>query len=277
VIKSAMNIDPEIFDQTAVNSLISFIPTDDDMTQLKDFFDGGSDPSTLGSAEQFMWPYGKVPQLSERLKCFKYLVDFDPKKRDLEPDIIRLNQCAEFIKTDKKVERILEIILHTGNFLNAGNSRLGAAMGFHLETLAKLHDTKTADNKQTVFEVLIEMIKDQQPEHIAFTKAESELMDDGARISLQTVESELNKLVKEFGVVSQLAPTINSVGDDDLFAKRFDQFSVRAKVELETMEKQFTQANQNYQDVVTLFGEDPKAMGPEEFFCSVEVVCGEDH
>jgi len=102
IIKAAMNIAQEVFDQAAVNSLISFIPTDDDITQLKDFFDGGSDPATLGTAEQFMWPYSKVPQLSERLKCFKYLVDFDPKKRDLEPDIIRLIQCSDFIKNDKK-------------------------------------------------------------------------------------------------------------------------------------------------------------------------------
>jgi len=270
-----MNIDQEVFDQAAVNSLITFIPTDDDNTQLKDFFDGGSDPATLGTAEQFMWPYSKVPQLSERLKCFKYLVDFDPKKRDLEPDIIRLKQCSDFIKNDKKIEKILEIILHTGNFLNAGNSRLGAAMGFHLETLAKLHDTKTSDNKQTVFEILIEMIKDQQPSFIAFSKAESELMDDGARISLQTVESELNKLVKEFDVVSNLAPTIKPVNAaEDLFPKRFDEFQQRAQGELEELKKNFAEANNSYKQVVALFGEDPQIMGPEEFFAVWKMFVG---
>jgi hypothetical protein len=154
-----MNLDTELFDQLSVTALVSFIPTDDDMTQLKDYFDGGSDPNNLGTAEQFMWPFGKVPQLSERLKCFKYLVDFYPKVNDLEPDINTLLKCSQYIKSDKRIEKILEIILHTGNFLNAGNNRLGAAMGFHLETLTKLNDTKTTDNKQTILDIIIEMIK----------------------------------------------------------------------------------------------------------------------
>jgi len=161
---------------------------------------------------------------------------------------------------------MLEIILHMGNFLNAGNSRLGAAMGFNLETLAKLHDTKTSDNKQTVFDITVEMVKDQQPSYIAFTKAESELMDDGARISLQTVEAEKSKLVKEFYVVKDLAPTIVQVDADDLFGKRFEEFRLRAEGEVVDIEKKFEEAKKNYESVVKLFGEDPATMGPEEFF-----------
>jgi len=249
-----------------VNALISFIPTDDDMTQLKDFFDGGIDPATLGTAEQFMWPYGKIPQLSERLKCFKYMVDFVPKHNDLEPDIEILLKCSEFVKSDKRIEKILEIILHIGNFLNAGNNRLGAAIGFHLETLSKLHDTKTSDNKQTVFEVIVEMVKDQQPEIIQFSKEVNDLLEAGARVSLQTVEAELNKLVKEFDVVTKLCPTITTVDSEDLFQKRFTEFVDKAKEDLSKLEATFNSANKTYSDVVTLFGEDPKIMGPEEFF-----------
>jgi len=193
-------------------------------------------------------------------------VDFTPNKNDLLPDIEKLSKCTEFIKTDKRIERILEIILHTGNFMNAGNSRLGSAMGFQLETLTKLHDTKTADNKQSIFEILVEMIKDQQPELISFSKTESEIIDDGSRVSLQTVESELNKLVKEFEVVCNLAPTIKTVDDEDLFQKRFGEFIIKAKGELTDLQNIFKEANDSYISVVVLFGEDPKIMGPEEFF-----------
>jgi len=161
---------------------------------------------------------------------------------------------------------MLEIILHTGNFLNAGNNRLGAALGFHLDTLSKLHDTKTSDNKQTIFEVIIQMIKDQRPDLINFRKEDNELLEAGARVSLQTVEAELNKLVKDFDVVSALSPTINTVDSDDLFVKRFDEFTVKAKQDLSILEEKFQKANKTYQEVVQLFAEDPKVMGPEEFF-----------
>lgn len=85
-----------------------------------------------------------------------------------------------------------------GNFLNAENRRLGQATGFKLETLGKLNDTKTADNKRTMFEVIIEMIYDTKPELLKFTKADVDLLSNGARVSLQTLEPELRKLQKQF-------------------------------------------------------------------------------
>jgi len=139
-------------------------------------------------------------------------------------------------------------------------------MGFHLETLTKLNDTKTTDNKQTILEIIIEMIKDQQPDTIKFNKEDNELLEAGARVSLQTVEAENTKLIKEFDVVTKLSPTINSVDSEDLFSKRFDDFVEKAKLDLEKLEKNFENSNKSYQEVVLLFGEDPKTMGPEDFF-----------
>jgi hypothetical protein len=54
-----------------------------------------------------------------------------------------------------------------GNFLNSGNNRLGAASGFKLETLKKLGDTKTTDNKQTIFDILVAMIYDTEKVQLA--------------------------------------------------------------------------------------------------------------
>jgi hypothetical protein len=240
------------------------------MTQIKDYLEGeGNDPNLLGTAEQFMWIYGKVPQLAERLKCFKYLVDFEPKKCDLKPDIDILDKISTFIKTDKRITKILEIILHVGNFLNAGNRRLGQAQGFDLETLSKLQDTKTSDNKFTILEVIVEMIRDQKPELLKFDKSELDLIDEGARVSLQIVEGELKKLRKDFDTMADIAPTITPVSEDK-FQKRYQEFQEKASVALEAMEKDFDEANAKYDAVVLAFGEDPKKMGPEEFFWGLE-------
>jgi len=233
----------------------------------------GNDPNMLGAAEQFMWVFGKVPQLADRLKCFKYMVDFEPKKIDLKPDIDTLDKVSAFVKNDKRIAKILEIILHVGNFLNAGNRRLGQAAGFDLETLTKLNDTKTTDNKLTILEVIVEMIKDQNPELLKFDKSELELIDEGARVSLQTLEGDLKNLRKNFDSTAQLAPTINPVTDDK-FPQRYKDFEEKAKVDLETMEKDFSDANAKYETVVLAFGEDPKKMGPEEFFLVWKTFCG---
>lgn len=118
------------------------------------------------------------------------------------------------------------------------------------------------------------MIKDQAPDIIKFTKEDNDLLEAGSRVSLQTVEAELNKLVKEFDVVSKLSPTINTVDEEDVFQKRFKEFSEKAKEDLAALEEKFNSANKTYQDVVTLFGEDPKTMGPEEFFAVWKTLVG---
>jgi len=91
-------------------------------------------------------------------------------------------------------------------------------------------------------------------------------LEAGSRVSLQTVEAELNKLLKEFDVVSKLSPTIKMVDEEDLFSKRFEEFAAKAKTDLDKLDETFKAANKTYQEIVLLFGEDPKIMGPEEFF-----------
>jgi hypothetical protein len=233
---------------------------------MKDYLDGGGEFAMLGPAEQFSWDLAKVPQLRERLQCFKFMNDFDPKKVDLKPDLDTLEKSSTFVREDKKISALLELILHMGNFLNAGNPRLGKARGFGFETIAKLQDTKTADNKGTVVDVLVELVKDQKADLLKFSKEELALLDSGARVSLQTVEAEMKKLSKDFESVTKTAPTIEANGDDDVFQKNFNTFQERAKVELKQMEEDFKKGNDSFLSIVTLFGEDPKIMGPEEFF-----------
>lgn len=100
-------------------------------------------------------------------------------------------------------------MLHVGNFLNAENRRLGAATGFKLETLEKLSDTKTSDNKKSMFDIIVEMIYDSKPELLKFTKADVDLLSAGARISLATLEPELRKLQKQFEGLWQFAFVLN--------------------------------------------------------------------
>jgi len=246
--------------------MIGFVPTDDDNNNIKTYLDDGGDFNMLGQPEQFMWNFGKVSNLSQRLQCFKYMVTFEPKKVDLHPDIVTLKKVSHFLKTDEKIAKLLEVVLHIGNFLNAGNSRLGLAYGFSLDTLAKLQDTKTTDNKSNVFEVIVEMIKDSKSEFLKFQKPEMELLEAGSRVSLQTIDSELRKLRKEFDAASALAPTITEDGVDDQFQSRWNSFAEKAQTDLVELEGDFKESNTEYETAVTLFAEDPKTMGPEEFF-----------
>jgi len=267
VIKSAKNLDSEVFDAVAVQALSGFVPTDDDNTNIGQYLDGGGEFNMLGAPEQFMWQFGKVPDIAQRLQCFKYMITFEPKKVDLHPDIVTLKQVAQYVKTDSKIAKLLEIVLHVGNFLNAGNSRLGTAYGFSLDTLSKLQDTKTTDNKATVFEIIVEMVKDTKQDLLKFPKTEIDLLEAGSRVSLQTIDGELKKLRKEFDSISALAPSIGAHDDaQDLFQSRWTAFSEKAIGDLAELEGDLKTSVTEYENLVQAFAEDPKIMGPEEFF-----------
>jgi hypothetical protein len=53
--------------------------------------------------------------------------------------------CAE-VRSSSLMRHLLKLALEIGNFLNASSPQ-GAAVGFHLETLLRLRDVKSTNNK----------------------------------------------------------------------------------------------------------------------------------
>lgn len=81
------------------------------MDQMNEYLEGGGDKTKMGTAEQFAHEFGQVPQLVDRLNCFQYLVDFEPKKVDIMPDISTLEKCSTFVATNEKIAKFLEVSL----------------------------------------------------------------------------------------------------------------------------------------------------------------------
>lgn len=88
------------------------------------------------------------------------------------------------------------------------------------------------------------------------------------------MEAELKALSKNFNAASEVAPTVELMGEEDQFLKNFTAFADRAKVELAGIEDSFKKANEMFNSVLAGFGEDPKVMGPEEFFGVWKAFCG---
>ena len=65
----------------------------------------------------------------------------------------------DFVENNQLFHKWLEVILLFGNYLN-GSSNRGGAYGFKLDTLAKLSEIKTSDNKKTLFYYIAEYIGD---------------------------------------------------------------------------------------------------------------------
>jgi len=154
-----------------------------------------------------------------------------------------------------------------GNFLNGGSNR-GAAFGFKLNTLVKLIDTKTVDNKSSLMHYLVKVLKDKYRD-IDLISFSDELKNVVAakRVALSILSADVTKLRKGLAEAEndlKLIPKMEGV--DDVFHKVVPRGIKKCRAQFENLESDFTEAVNEYEKTAELYGESPKVMAPEQFF-----------
>ncbi|KAK4368831.1 hypothetical protein RND71_012623 [Anisodus tanguticus] len=89
------------------------------------------------------------------------LIKFCPTKeemetlrvKDLRTNLSTINDATREVKESAKLRQIMQTILTLGNALNQGTAR-GSAVGFKLDSLLKLSDTRARNNKMTLMHYL---------------------------------------------------------------------------------------------------------------------------
>lgn len=136
------------------------MPTEAEILQV-DSFEG--DALSLADCDQFVLLMGTAPGYDLRLKSilFKnsYKIDID----DLNSKIFKFFSAFDFIKKSEKLHKWFELILAFGNYLN-GQSNRGGAYGYKLDSLIKISDLKSTDNKKTLLTYLVEYVYDNKME-----------------------------------------------------------------------------------------------------------------
>jgi len=117
-----------------------------------------------------------------------------------------------------------------------------------------------------MFEVIVDMIRTSSPELADYPQSELDLVTCGSKVSFTQTETDLRNLRKGFDKVKGQAPTITKTGDDDKFQERITAFLEESEKQLVTLEENFAKAQAAYEKVVQQYQEDPKKMGPEDFF-----------
>jgi formin 2 len=135
---------------------------------------GVSDPTKLGTVEQYFMEIMDIPRLQHRIEAYVFSKSFAATHDKVvhHLDVLtaactELSECDDFIK-------VLEATLAVGNHLNQAG-RNGGAAGFKLDTLLRLVDVKGKDRSTSLLHFVIrELTKtstsistlSQQMEHI---------------------------------------------------------------------------------------------------------------
>nr|XP_029118335.1 formin-like protein 6 isoform X2 [Elaeis guineensis] len=231
LMSSVLALDDSVLDVDQVDNLIKFCPTKEEMELLKGY---NGDKESLGKCEQYFLELMKVPRVESKLRVFSFKIQFRSQVADLSGHLNIVNSASEKIRSSVKLKRIMQTILSLGNALNQGTAR-GSAIGFRLDSLLKLTDTRARNNKMTLMHYLCKVLADKLPELLDFPK-DLVSLEVASKIQLKTLAEEMQAINKGLEKVEQeLTASENDGPVSQTFRQTLKQFLVVAEAEVRAL------------------------------------------
>ncbi|KAH9700923.1 Formin-like protein 13 [Citrus sinensis] len=235
-LRSVLALEDSAIDADQVENLIKFCPTKEEMDLIKGYT---GDKEKLGKCEQFFLELMKVPRVESKLRVFSFKIQFHTQ-----------------VRNSAKLRRIMQTILSLGNALNQGTAR-GAAIGFRLDSLLKLTDTRARNNKMTLMHYLCKVLADKLPELLDFSEDLTSL-EPASKIQLKFLAEEMQALSKGLEkVVQELSMSENDGAISENFSKILREFLRFAEAEVRTLASLYSAVGRNVDALILYFGEDP--------------------
>ncbi|XP_031123481.1 formin-like protein 5 isoform X2 [Ipomoea triloba] len=226
---SVLALDDQALDIDQIENLIKFCPTKEEMELLKNY---KGEKENLGKCEQFFLELMKVPRVESKLRVFSFKIQFCCQVSELRHSLSIVNSASEEVRTSIKLRRIMQTILSLGNALNQGTAR-GSAVGFRLDSLLKLTDTRSRNNKMNLMHYL-------------------------CKIQLKCLAEEMQAISKGLEkVVQELAASENDGPVSDFFCKSLKMFLKYAEKDVKAVSSLYAEVGRNCDALPVYFGEDP--------------------
>lgn len=253
LMSSLLALDDSVLDIDQIDNLIKFCPTKEEMDLLKAF---SGDKESLGKCEQYFLELMKVPRVESKLRVFSFKIQFRSQVADLSNNLNTVNSAAGEIRNSAKLKRIMQTILSLGNALNQGTAR-GSAVGFRLDSLLKLTDTRARNNKMTLMHYLCKVLAEKLPELLDFSK-DLVSLEVASKIQLKTLAEEMQSISKGLEKVEQeLTASENDGPVSETFHKTLKEFLVGAEAEVRALTSLYSNVGRNADALALYFGEDP--------------------
>ncbi|XP_039069421.1 formin-like protein 20 isoform X2 [Hibiscus syriacus] len=212
---AVLAMDDKVLDVDQVENLIKFCPTKEEMELLKGYT---GDKESLGKCEQYFLELMKVPRVESKLRVFSFKIQFGSQISEFKKSLNTVNSACNEVRNSLKLKEILKKILYLGNTLNQGTAR-GSAVGFKLDSLLKLTDTRAATSKMTLMHYLCKVLAAKAPTlldfHLEFVSLEA-----ATKIQLKSLAEEMQAIIKGLEKVKQeLVASENDGPVSDVFRK----------------------------------------------------------
>ncbi|XP_045813845.1 formin-like protein 14 [Trifolium pratense] len=253
MLSAVLALDSGVLDIDQVENLIKFCPTKEEMEILKNY---AGNKDMLGKCEQFFMELMKVPRVEAKLRVFAFKITFSAQVSDLRINLNTINDATREVKESVKLRQIMQTILTLGNALNQGTAR-GSAVGFKLDSLLKLSDTRARNNKMTLMHYLCKLLAEKMPELIDFDKDLVHL-EGASKIQLKALAEEMQAVHKGLEKVEQeLTASENDGAISSGFRKVLKNFLDFAEADVRSLISLYADVGRNADSLSQYFGEDP--------------------
>lgn len=250
---AVLALDESVLDVDQVENLIKFSPTKEEMELLKNY---SGDKGNLGKCEQFFMELMKVPRVESKLRVFSFKIQFGTQIIDFRKSLNLVNSASEEVRNSLKVKEIMKRILFLGNTLNQGTAR-GSAIGFKLDSLLKLSDTRATNNKMTLMHFLCKVLASKSPGLLSFHE-DLVSLEASTKIQLKSLAEEMQAIIKGLEKVKQeLAASENDGPVSEVFRKTLKEFVGTAEREVNSLTALYAGVGRNADALALYFGEDP--------------------
>ncbi|GJZ84345.1 formin-like protein 20 [Tanacetum coccineum] len=286
IVEAILAMNDELLDADQLENILKFCPTKEETDQLKNY---QGDKELLGKCEEYFLELMKVPRMESKVNCFLFKIQFNTQLffqlAEFKKSLNIVNAACDEVDTVRKSDKlkgIMKRILYLGNTLNQGTAR-GSAVGFKLDSLLKLTDTRSSISKMTLMHYLCKVLASKAPDLLDFhedlvsleaaTKVGSLLCvsqrlncyefksNNGflnLQIQLKTLAEEMNMLGNGLKKVKLELDACKNDGEvSEGFQNALEGFVGYADAEVTSVQNFYKVVGRNADALALYFGEDP--------------------
>ena len=86
----------------------------------------------------FTLQVSKIKGLRKRLRNLIFKCKFQEQQDEIKVDLVAGTQACQDVHNSVKLQKLLEVLLFVGNFMNSGSTTLEASLGFDIKFLPKV-------------------------------------------------------------------------------------------------------------------------------------------
>ena len=271
--KAILECNDEILSPEKLGQLIKNLPSADEEQILSQIIASSSPPHynnhidkyQYNKIEEFLIQITSIPRFREKFDLLLFRANFDNQYDDFIHHVNTINDSIKKLLDDQNLKQILEIILSLGNFMNFGNF-IPPTLGFKIDFLQKINDTKSTDNSTTLLNYLVNLITNSPNSSVFDIISELNLVTISSRLPIaqfsgdfSKMNNSVNQIQRELSNISnELEQNVYSEEEGELskkFQDNFISFSLYVKKKIDTAAEQMKLMNSLSEKVISHFGE----------------------